>query len=260
MVYKYTGKLLADCFCQHYCCYGRINTAGQGTKHFAVSDFFTDCLNTCFHEGIHLPASGTSADVHDEVVKHLHTFLCMHYFGVELYRIQVFLYIFHCRNGTYRCMCRNGKISRCLFNIICVAHPADCFFGYAFKQLGLVVHRNLSFAVFADRCSCHFSSQHMRHELGTVADTKYGHTQFEHFHITKRGLFAVYAVGASCENNSLGMHFFQLVQRKVVRMHFTIYIAFSDSAGYQLVILTAEIENHNHFSIHYPTMPFVIVS
>ena len=128
MIHKYAGKLFAYCLCQKDCCYRGIHTAGQCTEHLTVSYLFTDLLDRCLYERIHLPIALAVAYLIYEIGKHLHTFLCMHNLRMELYCIKSSLGILHCRYRTYWCVSCYLEICRCCLNIICMAHPADRFF------------------------------------------------------------------------------------------------------------------------------------
>ena len=64
-------------------------------------------------------------DIVNKVGKHLFAFLGMHYFRMELYRVQILFGIFHCRHGTYGSMRNDFEICGSFFDIIGMAHPTD---------------------------------------------------------------------------------------------------------------------------------------
>ena len=150
-------------------------------------------------------------------------------------------------------MCRNVKIRSVLLQYNLYGSSSRLFFADTpSNNLVMLFTVNLSFSVFADRCRCHLAAQHVRHKLRTVADSKHGHTQFQTLPlITKWELFArIRCLGPPVKIIPLGCISFMLVQR--IRLYgctsqYTLHSL--HSAGNQLVILTAEIENHNHFSI-----------
>ena len=128
MIYKYAGKLLSDCSGKETCCNRRINSTGQGKKYFAIANFFADFLNRMLNKSIHLPVTGTSTYTQYEVGQHCLSFYRMKYFRMELNCIQFLFCVFCCCYRAVCCMCRDFK-SRCRFgNVICMAHPNDCFF------------------------------------------------------------------------------------------------------------------------------------
>ena len=106
----------------------RINSTGQGKKYFAIANFFADFLNRMLNKSIHLPVTGTSTYTQYEVGQHCLSFYRMKYFRMELNCIQFLFCVFCCCYRAVCCMCRDFK-SRCRFgNVICMAHPNDCFF------------------------------------------------------------------------------------------------------------------------------------
>ena len=65
------------------------------------------------------------------------------------------------------------------------------------------------------------------------------------------GCFCVVdAVGAAGEDEADGVHGFQFFQGGRIGLDFTIYIALTDAAGDQLVILSAEIQYNDQFMLH----------
>ena len=58
------------------------------------------------------------------------------------------------------------------------------------------------------------------------------------------------ACGAAGQDDSLGIHRFYLIQVCLVRVDFAIYIAFSDSSGDQLIVLSAKINDNYQFFFH----------
>ena len=126
VIYEDTSKLLAHCLGHQDCCHRGIHAAGKCTKHLAVSDLFADLLNGSLHEGIHAPVTLAVTDIVYKIGKHLHTFLCVHYLRMELYRIDLLVRIFHCCHGADRRVCGNLEICGSLFDIIRMAHPTDC--------------------------------------------------------------------------------------------------------------------------------------
>ena len=180
MIYEYTGKLLADRSGKKSCCYRGIYTTGQSKKNFSIADFLTDLFDRVLNKGIHLPVSGAFTDTKYEVGQHGLSFNCVQYFRMELDRVQ-FLLLILC--SCYRTVCSvcSDLESRCsLRNVICMAHPADCFVGYVFEDFGIFfINEKLCLAVLADICFLNFSAKDMHHELCSVAKSKYRNTKLE---------------------------------------------------------------------------------
>ena len=180
MIYKYTGKLLADCSGKKSCCNGRVNTTWQGKKNFSIPDLLADFSDSVLNKGIHFPVSGTSAYTKYEVGKHLLSFYCMKHFRMELDRIQLLLLILCSCYRTVCCMSSNLKSWCNLRNIICVAHPADCFVRYVFEDFGIcLIYQNLCLSIFAHICFLNFSAQNMHHKLCAIAKSQNRNTKLK---------------------------------------------------------------------------------
>ena len=139
---------------------------------------------------------------------------------------------------------------RCLCDVIRVAHPAYCSGGNILKQNRGLIHLYLRLSVFADRSCSYLTAQLICHQLGTVADSQNRNTHIENRLINVRRFLQVYAVWSSSKDNALGVHLFNGFQRHGVGVHFAVDIAFADTAGNQLVILAAEVQDNNHLSVH----------
>ena len=85
----------------------------------------------------------------------------------------------------------------------------------------------------------------MVHQLGAVADTQYRNPHFKNRFITGRRIIAVYAVRAACKNNAFGISFTDFLQAHGVGVNLAVNVAFSDSSGNQLIILSAEVQNYH---------------
>ena len=167
-----------------------------------------------------------------------------------MYAIQTLFYIF-CRSyRTYLCMGLNGK-ARCRFgNIIRMAHPADGLLGNAAKHFSACIHIYFRFSVLTDRSRGNLSSKCIHHQLGTIADSQHWNAQFKYFLRALGRLFAIYAAWPSRKNNSLWIHFLDLVHAYIIRMNLTIHIAFPYPSGNQLIVLSAKIQYDNHLLFH----------
>ena len=174
----------------------------------------------------------------------------MHNLRMELNRIEAALLAFHACHRADRCVSSYPEAFRSFFYIIGMAHPADRFWAHGIENpaVRLCIHFRLS--ILADRSRRNASPQHISHQLRTIADSKDRNSHLKDFFFTMRGILLIYTVGTSGKNDSLRIHFPDLIQSQCVWMNLTVNIAFSDSSGNQLVILTTEIQNNNHFSFH----------
>ena len=104
VIYKYAGKLFANCSGKQSCCHRGINSAWKRKKYSSVPNFFTDFLDGIFNKCIHLPFADTSTDILYKVVDHLGSFRCMKHFRMELDCIKLFCCIFCCKNLRSLCI------------------------------------------------------------------------------------------------------------------------------------------------------------
>ena len=187
VINEYTGELVADCLCEHNGCNRRVNSTGQCKEHFAVADFFADLLDGVFNESIHLPVSGTSTDTKYEVGQHGLAFYGVKYFRMILDRIQFLICILSNSHRTVCCMCSDLK-SRCRFgNVVCMAHPYDCFIGYIFENPGIcLINKKFCLTIFADICFFNFTAKDMHHKLSAVAKSKNRNTKFKQLLLISR--------------------------------------------------------------------------
>ena len=246
MIYKHTGKLLANSSGKKSCCNGRINSAWQCKKNLAAADFFTNLSDRILNESIHLPVSGTSTYAKYKVGQHGLSFYRVKYLRMELNRIQFLVCVFCCSYRTVCCMCRNLKSRSRFGDIICMAHPDDSFFWNILENCRiLLVNQKFCFAILADICFFNFSTKDMHHQLCAIAKSKYRDSKFKQFFLISRCIRFIAAVWTAGKDNSLRIHFFNLCNICLVRIDFAIYVAFSDASRNQLIVLTAKIDDNN---------------
>ena len=169
---------------------------------------------------------------------------------MELCRIQLTLRALHCRNRADWCLRNNLKPFRCLWDIIGVTHPADCLWLYTLEDSTAVIYIHFGSAILTDWRSFHGTSKHICHQLRAITDSENRNSQIKYFLLIAWWILAIHAIWATRENDSLWIHFLDLVERQGVRMHLCIHITFTDTTCNQLVVLTTKIKHDNHFLIH----------
>lgn len=128
-----------------------------------------------------------------------------------------------------------------------MAHPADRTLADVAKEQGRLIHLYLGLAILADWGSLHFSTEQVGHQLRTIADAKDRNTKLKYLPvITRRGL-PICTVRSPGKDDSFGIHFPDLFQAQCMGMHFTIHIAFPDTSGDQLIILSTKIQYDDKF-------------
>ena len=157
-------------------------------------------------------------------------------------------------------MCRHFEAGRHRFDIVGVTHPHNRIArpatarrlraanAKAGKQTAAIINRNLGSAVFTDRSRRNLAAQLVSKKLRAVADAKHRNAELKNLRIALRGILAVHTVRTARQNNPGRSQCLQLIHRNRVRMNLAIYITFTDTAGNQLVILAAEVQNYDIFS------------
>ena len=174
----------------------------------------------------------------------------MHYFRMELDRVKTSALIFHGCYRTNRRACRYFESCGRLCYIVCVAHPGYGFFGYVPEKSSAFVDVHFGMSVFTGGRALYFAAQTVGHELRSVAYAKCRHSQFKKPFVIGKRRFAVYAVGASCENDALRLFCLYLFDAQSIGMYLRVHIAFPYPSRDQLIVLSSEIEDQYGFVLH----------
>ena len=171
---------------------------------------------------------------------------------MELHGVEPFFFVFHSR---YRAVLRVGGGPEAVWHlgdIVRMAHPGDGLFRHilnALKQQAGFVVAGFGLAVFRGDAGGNLSAQGVRHQLTAVADAQNGNAQLKNLRADPGRSVIVYAVGTAGEDDAHRVQRPQLLNGCLIAFDFAVYAAFTDSAGNQLVVLTAEIENQYFFHI-----------
>jgi hypothetical protein len=90
----------------------------------------------------------------------------------------------------------------------------------------------------------------MLHQLCAVAQSQNRNSQLEQFSGVGRRTLLIAAVWATGQNDTLRVHGLDLIQIGAIRIYLAVNIAFTDTAGYQLVILAAKVNDNDFLLIH----------
>ena len=202
------------------------------------------------------------ADLIEEVVQHAAAVDSVVDFGVELHAVEAARFVADGHIGAIVAVGDQSKALGHLFHIVAVAHPGDALLGQILEELAGGVEIGFCFAVLPGGSiggGSDGAAQRPGHQLAAVADTQHGHAQFKQggIHVGRR--FFVYAAGAAGENDADGGERTDLLQGHGVGMDLTVYVAFADAAGDQLVILAAEIQDQYFFVVHAPLASFCVL-
>ncbi len=171
----------------------------------------------------------------------------MHDLRMELRCIDLPLWTFHRCHRADRRMSGHTKSFRRLCNIVRMTHPCHRGRFHIFEKNRRPFHLYVCMPVLTDRSRLYSSAQTVCNQLRTVTDSQNRNARLKYFFLIMRRSFIINAVRPACEDNPFRIHLLYLLKAQRVRMHLTIYIAFSDSARNQLIILSAKVQNDDHF-------------
>ena len=170
--------------------------------------------------------------------------------GVELHGVQPARLVLHGGNRAVGGVGDDLKAGGSLFDVVVVAHPADVLGGQGVKQRAFGVQIDQRLAVFTLGGLADVAAEGVHHQLAAVADAQNGHTPGVNIGVDGGRIRQIGTVGAAGKDNALGVLGLDFGQVGAVRIDFAIHVAFADTAGDQLVILAAEIQNDNGFLLH----------
>ena len=246
------GELVADGLCDERGGNGAVHAAGQGQQDLAAADLLADGGDGGAHIVAHVPGAGAAADAVEEVADHILAVLGVVDLRVELHTVEATGLV---SDGAGGAMLRDGTGAEALGQAgdeVAVAHPGDALLGQALEQAAGGEVR-LGAAVFAGRAVLRgrdLTAERLGHELAAVADAEDRYAQREDGGIDLRGGGIIDAVRAAGEDKALGLHGLELLQRGRVGLDLAVYIALTDTAGDELVILPAKVQNENRFHAH----------
>jgi hypothetical protein len=83
------------------------------------------------------------------------------------------------------------------------------------------------------------------HQLATVADTQNGQAHLKNSGIYMGAGFQVHGIGAAGKDNTDGIKFPDLFYRSLIGLDFAVDIAFTNTAGDKLIILSTEVQDED---------------
>ena len=84
-----------------------------------------------------------------------------------------------------------------------------------------------------------------------VTDSQYRHAYLKNFLGHSRSVSKIHAIGTARKYDTLGVSFLYLFHWCFVRNNLAVYVVFSYSSGYKLIVLTAEVYYQNKLVIHF---------
>ena len=129
-----------------------------------------------------------------------------------------------------------------------MAHPHRAFARHARIKLTFrIIDYQFCFSILPFRGFFDTPAEDMNHQLRAVAKAENRHSEFKQLTRCSRRSLRIDAVRAAGQDNSLWIHGADLVKRRPVGIDLTVDTALTDTSGYQLVILPAEVNDDDFF-------------
>ena len=259
MIYEDAGQLVPHRFRDESRCHGGIHAAGQGQQHLAVAHFLPDLIDRGAHEIAHGPVALHMADLVQEVPDHIPAVLRVVHFRMILDSVESAALITDGHIGAGGGMRHQLEALRHLLHVIPVTHPADAPGRQSPEEPAVRIVEGLGLAVFPGGIVLRGgdpSSQTVSHELATVADTEDGHAHGEDLRGDLRRPLLIHTVGSAGKDDPHGIECTDLFHGGLIGFYFAVHMAFPDTAGDQLIVLSSEIQDQNFLILHNSDLSF----
>ena len=253
VVHEDAGQLPAHGFRQQGGHHGGIHTAAESQQHPAAAHFFPDGGDGGLFIVFHGPVTHGAADLIQEVADHLDAVFRVVDLGVVLNAVKAPALVGNGHVGAGIGVGGEGEAGGDLRHIVAVAHPGDAFGGEALKQLagGVVIGDGLAVLPGGIVLSLrHLAAQGVGHQLAAVADAEDGYAPGKDCGVHMGGSLQIHGVGTAGKDDADGFHGLQLGQGSSVGLYLAVNTAFADTAGDELVILAAEVQNNDSLMGH----------
>ena len=250
LIDKNAGELLADGTAEKCSGNGAVNAARKTENDFFVANFFTELFNGCINEAVHLPVTCAAANIENKVSEHLIAVLGMSNLGVELNSIDLSVNVLHCSAGAVVGFGYNLKALGRFGDIIRMAHPNNTLFGNVLPKKAVLAQLKLNLAVFGNRSGCNLAVAHPCDELTAVADAENRNADVKNIFCIMRRFHIKNRVRSAGEDDSLVAVCLDRLKVGGVGENLGVNIEITDSAGDELIVLSAEIED-KYFFVHY---------
>jgi hypothetical protein len=133
-------------------------------------------------------------------------------------------------------------------DLIAMTHPDLCFARHTGEEIICFltrIDRAMRAAELPDLVALHAAAERLRHELHSVADAEHGDAEIEDARIALRRALGVNAGRAAGEDESDGRNLAHASGSDVVPNDFGVHVLLAHTAGNELSVLRAEIENED---------------
>ena len=253
VVHEHTGELTAHSLGQQSGTHGGVHAAGQGQQHLTVAHLLPDGGNGGVLVVLHGPVASGVTDLIEEVADHLHTVFGVVDLGVILHAVEALLLVGDGHVGAVGAVGHQFKALGHLGHIVAVAHPGDALLGQALEDGAVGVVPGLGLAVLPGGVVLgrgDLAAQGVSHELAAVADAQHRHAPGEDLGVHLGGPLLIHRVGAAGKDDADGVHGLELGQGGGIGFDFAVHVALTHTAGNELVVLTAEVQNDDRLMCH----------
>ena len=257
VIHKDAGQLAAHSLRQQGGSHRGIHPAGQGQQHLALAYLGADLFNGPALVVGHSPVPHGAADLIEEVAQHLLAELGVVHLRVKLHAVELPRLIADAHGGAGLGMSRQAEAFRYPGHIVAVAHPGDAALRQTPEQGAGGIKPGLGLAILPGRVVLgggDQAAQLMAQQLAAVADAQDGHPQAVDPRVRVGGIGGVNAVGAAGKDDAQGIVGPDLLQAHVKGFYLAIHIALPHTAGDQLVILAAEVQDQDFLVLHIPSL------
>ena len=249
LVYEDTGQLVAHSPADEARGHRGVYAAGKAQNDLFIPDALSQGLDGILNKGVHLPIAPAQAHIVEEVPQHLVAELAVGDFRVVLHGVNALCLVFH---GGHRAVIGAGRDFKALgqlLNAVCMAHPDNALGRHVLEQLGAGFFQiQADFAVLRGLCGDNGAAGHPCGELAAVANAQNGNAQLQNLRVIVGRGHIIDAIGAAGEDNALIAPVLDFLGGdRIVLFDLRIDVEIPDSAGDQLVILAAEVQNQNFF-------------
>lgn len=130
-----------------------------------------------------------------------------------------------------------------------MAHPNNTLFGNVLPKKAVLTQLKLNLAVFGNRSGCNLAVAHPCDELTAVADAENRNADVKNIFCIMRRFHIKNRVRSACEDDSLVAVCLDRLKVGGVGENLGVNVEITDSAGDELIVLSAEIED-KYFFVH----------
>ncbi len=245
MIDKDAGQLIADRPVDQGRRDGAVHASAEAADHSSRADRLPDLPDRALGECAHGPGRLAAAFLAQEIPKQLDAPRRVSHFGMELHAPQPALRIAHRRHRRVLGASEHLEPVRRRVHAVPMAHPADEMVVQAGEDRVRPVDPELRLSELPLCARNHCSPELPSHELHSITDAQDRQTQFIQRRVDQRRSGCVDAVRAARKHDPPRLPGQDLIQRRRIRQQLAVHAALADTAGDQLAILGAKIEDED---------------